>query len=80
MQIPRYRSVCVDQRSPARPSPRPRASAVGTPKVQAAAATAESCAGLAGTGGPIIIGSVCSLVASVWTRAERWDTLAPGLR
>jgi hypothetical protein len=46
---------------------------VGTPQVQAPEATADSGARLAGTGDPIITGSVCSLAASVWTRAECWE-------
>ena len=46
---------------------------VGTPQVQASAATTEGRAGLAGTGDPDIAGSLCSLAASVWSRAEHWE-------
>jgi hypothetical protein len=46
---------------------------VGTPQVQASEATAEGCAGLAGTGDLVLAGSLCPLAASVWTRAEHWE-------
>ena len=54
-------------------SDRRLSASVGTPQVQTPAAKAERCAGLAGAGGPTQPGSVCSLVAFVWTRAERWE-------
>ena len=55
------------------PSDRRSLGSVGTPQVQASEAKAEGRARLAGTGDPSITGSVRSLGASVWTRAEHWE-------